>query len=143
MKFHVRSKRKPTIIIVSLVDILTILLIFFVVTTTFKKTQPILKIELPEAGSGESVLAQEPLLITVAPAPSERILIGNEEIALNQLEARLKKERKSRPEIKIALRSDKKASFGLVVKVMDIARKAGFEQLPAFIEQEKAPPGGP
>ena len=36
MKFAVRKKRAPSIIIVSLVDILTILLIFFVVSTTFK-----------------------------------------------------------------------------------------------------------
>ena len=38
MNFAVRKRRAPSIIIVSLVDILTILLIFFVVSTTFKKT---------------------------------------------------------------------------------------------------------
>ena len=46
MKFAVRKRRAPSIIIVSLVDILTILLIFFVVSTTFKKDQPEVQINL-------------------------------------------------------------------------------------------------
>ena len=45
MKFAVRKRRAPSIIIVSLVDILTILLIFFVVSTTFKKDQPEVQIK--------------------------------------------------------------------------------------------------
>ena len=49
MQFAVRKKRAPQIIIVSLVDILTILLIFFVVSTTFKKDQPEVQINLPES----------------------------------------------------------------------------------------------
>ena len=48
MKFAVRKRRAPSIIIVSLVDILTILLIFFVVSTTFKKDQPEVQINLPD-----------------------------------------------------------------------------------------------
>src|SRR6266481_4395693 len=49
MNFAVRKRRAPSIIIVSLVDILTILLIFFVVSTTFKKDQPEVQINLPES----------------------------------------------------------------------------------------------
>ena len=144
MRFYVPQKRKPTIIIVALIDIMTVLLIFFAVATTFKKSHPILKIELPEAGSGEKASTQHPLLITITPPPNEKVYLNGQEIPLSQLESRLKEERKKEAEVTIALQSDRKASFGLVVKVMDVARKAGFEQLPAFIEQEKAPPpGGP
>lgn len=143
MRFHIRSKRKPTIIIVSLVDILTILLIFFVVSTTFKKIQPIMKVSLPEAGSADAVPSQEPVLITVTPPPSEKVFLNGREISLDDLGVRLRQEREKNPDVKIALQSDKKASFGLVVKVMDTARKAGFEQLPAFIEPDKAALGAP
>ena len=54
MKFAVRKRRAPSIIIVSLVDILTILLIFFVVSTTFKKDQPEVQINLPESKTSSS-----------------------------------------------------------------------------------------
>ena len=141
MRFYVPKPRKASIIIVSLVDVMTVLLIFFAVATTFKKAQPILKIDLPEAGSGENAAGQQPVLITVSPPPNERIFLNGEEVALQQLGARLKKERDKDPKIGVALQSDRKASFGLVVKVMDAARAAGFEQLPAFIDQGKGPGG--
>src|SRR5690242_21013834 len=52
----VRKRRAPSIIIVSLVDILTILLIFFVVSTTFKKDQPEMQINLPRSEEHTSEL---------------------------------------------------------------------------------------
>jgi biopolymer transport protein ExbD len=58
MKFAVRKRRAPSIIIVSLVDILTILLIFFVVSTTFKKDQPEVQINLPESKTSSSKPAE-------------------------------------------------------------------------------------
>jgi biopolymer transport protein ExbD len=143
MKFYTPKPRKTSIIIVSLVDVMTVLLIFFAVATTFKKTQPILKIDLPEAGSGEKAPSQQPIVITVAPPPNERILVNGEEVAIQQLGARLKKERDKDPNVGIALQSDRKASFGLVVRIMDVARSAGFEQLPAFIDQGKGAPAAP
>jgi len=143
MRFYSPPRRKPTIVIVALIDIMTVLLIFFAVATTFKKTHPILKIELPQAGSGEQASTHQPLLISITPPPNEKIYINGQEIPMPQLESRLKEERKKNPELGIALQSDRKASFGLVVRVMDIARKAGYEQLPAFIDQEKSPSAAP
>ena len=58
MNFAVRKRRAPSIIIVSLVDILTILLIFFVVSTTFKKDQPEVQINLPESKTATSAPAE-------------------------------------------------------------------------------------
>ena len=75
MKFAVKKRRAPSIIIVSLVDILTILLIFFVVSTTFKKDQPEVQINLPESKTA-----------TNAPAESEHAVVSvdqNDEIKLD------------------------------------------------------------
>ena len=138
MRFYVPKPRKTSIIIVSLVDVMTVLLIFFAVATTFKKSQPILKIDLPEAGSGEKAPSQQPIVITVTPPPNEKVYVNGQEISLQELGPRLKKEKEKDPNVGVALQSDRKSSFGLVVKVMDVARDAGFQQLPAFIEQEGA-----
>ena len=75
MKIAVRKRRAPSIIIVSLVDILTILLIFFVVSTTFKKDQPEVQINLPESKTA-----------TNAPAELEHAIVSvneNDEIRLD------------------------------------------------------------
>ena len=69
MNFSVRKRRAPSIIIVSLVDILVILLIFFVVSTTFKKDQPEVQINLPESKTA-----------TKAPAELEHSIVSVDEV---------------------------------------------------------------
>ncbi len=53
VRFYSRKRRLPTVIIVSLIDILAILLIFVIVTTTFRREQPQVVIKLPESKSGD------------------------------------------------------------------------------------------
>ena len=55
MNFLPRRRRKPEIIIVSLIDIFAILLIFVIVNTTFRREQPGVTIKLPESKTAVSV----------------------------------------------------------------------------------------
>ena len=85
MKFAVRKRRAPSIIIVSLVDILTILLIFFVVSTTFKKDQPEVQINLPESKTATKAPAEaEHAIVTVD--ESDDVKLDNKSISIDQLE---------------------------------------------------------
>jgi biopolymer transport protein ExbD len=76
MQFYTRKRRTPFINIVSLIDILAILLIFFIVTTNFRKPQPQLKINLPDSKSAEEGAAaqKEPAVLRVK---SETEISGN------------------------------------------------------------------
>ncbi len=132
MKFAVRKRRAPAIIIVSLVDILTILLIFFVVTTTFKKDQPEVQINLPESKTSTSKPAETEHAIVSVNANDELKLDG-ETIAVDQLQqavTNLPAERRGL----LVLKADQKASFGIIVKVMDALKLAGVKNLPAFTQ---------
>ena len=135
MKFAVRKRRAPTIIIVSLVDILTILLIFFVVSTTFKKDQPEVQINLPESKTATKAPAEtEHAIVTVD--QSDEIKLDNKAIKVDQLEAAvrdLSNERRAT----LVLQADKKASFGIIIKVMDALKLAGVRNLPAFTNPEQ------
>ncbi len=85
MKFAVRKRRAPSIIIVSLVDILTILLIFFVVSTTFKRDQPQVQINLPESKTATSVPAElEHAIVTVD--QNDEIKLDGKTVAVEELE---------------------------------------------------------
>ncbi len=135
MKFAVRKRRAPSIIIVSLVDILTILLIFFVVSTTFKKDQPEVQINLPESKTATSAPAElEHALLTVS--ANDEIKLDGKTIAVEDLESAVKKLPDTR-RTSLALQADKKASFGIIVKVMDALKLAGVKNLPAFTRGEK------
>ncbi len=132
MKFAVRKRRAPAIIIVSLVDILTILLIFFVVTTTFKKDQPEVNINLPESKTASAKPAELEHAIVSVDA-SDGLKLDGETIAVDQLReavTNLPAERRS----SIVLKADQKASFGIIIKVMDALKLAGVKNLPAFTQ---------
>jgi biopolymer transport protein ExbD len=135
MKFAVRKKRAPSIIIVSLVDVLTILLIFFVVSTTFKKDQPEVQINLPEAKTAKSVPAElEHAIVSVD--QNDGIKLDGRAIEVEQLEEAVRDLPATRRS-SLALQADKKASFGIIIKVMDALKLAGVKNLPAFTKEEK------
>lgn len=130
MKFAVRKRRAPSIIIVSLVDILTILLIFFVVSTTFKKDQPEVQINLPESKTATSAPAElEHAILMVS--ENDEIKLDGKTIAVEDLESAVRNLPDTR-RTSLALQADKKASFGIIVKVMDALKLAGVKNLPAF-----------
>ena len=130
MKFAVRKRRAPSIIIVSLVDILTILLIFFVVSTTFKRDQPEVQINLPESKTATNAPAElEHAIVRVN--QNDEIQLDGKPIAVEDLENAVRNLPETRRST-LALQADKKASFGTIVKVMDALKLAGVKNLPAF-----------
>ena len=135
MKIAVRKRRAPSIIIVSLVDILTILLIFFVVSTTFKRDQPEVQINLPDSKTSTKASSELDHAI-VSVNENDEVRLDGEVIAVEELED-------GRPEFardspaSLALQADKKASFGTIIKVMDALKLAGVKNLPAFTRGEK------
>lgn len=138
MRFYTRPRNKPTIIIVTMIDIFSVLLIFFIVVTTFKKEMPAVKISLPEAKEGVAISQVEPIILTIS--ADEKVFLNAKEISLSQLEVTLHQLGKQFPLPSLAMQADKKAPFGLIIKVMDLSKAAGFPQLPAFIDQEIGKP---
>ena len=135
MKFAVRKRRAPSIIIVSLVDILTILLIFFVVSTTFKKDQPEVQINLPDSQTATSAPAEREHAIVSVNANDEVSLDGRA-LPVEELQAAVRDLPGARNST-LALQADKEASFGTIIKVMDALKLAGVQNLPAFTQGER------
>jgi len=135
VNFAVRKRRAPSIIIVSLVDILVILLIFFVVSTTFKKDQPEVQINLPESKTATKAPAElEHAIVSVDDVDTVK-LDGNP-IEIDQLQQAVSNLAPTK-KASLALQADKKASFGAIIKVMDALKLAGVRNLPAFTREEK------
>ena len=137
MRFYTRKRRAPSIIIVSLIDILAILLIFFIVTTTFRKNQPQLQINLPESKSAEQAPAEkdEPVVLSVKNA--DEISLDGKPVTLDLLADALKTVRAQAPARPIAMQADREAPFGVVVKVLDALKDAGIKNIPAFTQPEE------
>ena len=134
MRFAVRKRRAPSIIIVSLVDILTILLIFFVVSTTFKKDQPEVQINLPESKTATKAPTEQQHVI-VSVDQNDEVKLDGKTIAVDELEGTVKNLSETQRST-LALQADKKTSYGMIIKVLDALKLAGVKNLPAFTKGE-------
>lgn len=135
MNFYPRRRRKPEVIIISLIDIFAILLIFVIVTTTFKSEQPAVTIKLPEAKN--AVVAQEgDAALRLSISEKEEIFLGADRVTLAELKGKLEELQKLPRPPRLALASDKRAPFGTVIAVIDVLKQAGVKgDLAAFTEQ--------
>ncbi len=135
MQFAVRKRRAPSIIIVSLVDILTILLIFFVVSTTFKKDQPEVQINLPESKTATKTPAElEHAMVSVD--EQDVVKLNGRTVGVDELQGAVT-DLPATQKASLALQADRKATFGTIIKVMDALKLAGVRNLPAFTQPEK------
>ncbi|MBV8100842.1 MAG: biopolymer transporter ExbD [Verrucomicrobia bacterium] len=134
MKFYVKRRKTPQIIIVSLIDIFAILLIFFIVTTTFKTAQSQLSINLPEAKTAnQGTNNQEPLVLAIT--PDEKLYLGDKQLAgVDELASELKAHQEKSPNQPVAMSASKEVSFGFLVQVLDALKQAGIKNLPAFTQ---------
>lgn len=127
-----RHKKDVEIAIVNLVDVIFILLIFFIMTTTFSKETG-LDITKPSAGSA-SQLQKESILIGVS---KEGVIHLNErQVDLAMLQAILRRELAEDAERAVVIVSDRDANMGAVVDVMDECNTAGVKKVSVAANQE-------
>ncbi len=107
-----------------LIDIVFLLLIFFMVSTTFVESSGI-KVDLPAADTKASTQKLEKLEISIR--SDDSIYLGEKVVTLESLQNLLNAEPEK--ERTLILRADKVVTHGLVVQVMDVATKSGFKKL--------------
>ena len=135
MRFLPRKNRKPpTVIVVALIDVLMVVLIFMVVSTTFKN-QAAVSLALPASSQAKKEPSvNRPLIVTVAKNPPY-FYIGADPIGEGALEDEIKKAVESNPDRQLSIRSDTDAPFGKIIKVMDAAKLAGVKGVKAFTRE--------
>jgi biopolymer transport protein ExbD len=132
MRFYVKRKRTPQIIIVSLIDIFAMLLIFFIVTTTFKTAQTELSIKLPESKTAtQANNPADPIVLAIT--AEEKIVLDDHPLkSVDDLAPALQEVEKKAPDRPLAMKADQKVSFGFLVQVLDSLKKSGVKNLPTF-----------
>src|SRR6266850_4678338 len=127
MQFTVRKPRKPpTVIIVSLIDVLIVVLIFLMVATTFKQ-QPSIKLALSVSKHTDKPGATDDNIVVTVAKQEPYLYVGQRPVTFDKLVEELKAKAAQNPQITLAIRADTDAPFGQVVKVMDAAKAAGIK----------------
>jgi biopolymer transport protein ExbD len=125
LQFIQKKKRKVLINITSLIDVLFLLLIFFMVSSTFLE-QPGIKLELPYA---QSAAVAEQKDYTLFVDKDGRMFLNNDEVDTENLGELLTQALPEMKEGALILKADQDVSHGVVVRIMDISRQSGVKKL--------------
>ena len=130
MKLQSRSREEPEINVISLVDVLLVLVLFLMVSTTFMRETKV-SLQLPEATTEvAAAVPNDKLEIMITQAGSYlvngRELVNNERRTLRAAIERLTGEKRDLP---VFIRADAAATHQSVVTAMDVAGQLGFVKL--------------
>ena len=126
MNFRVAKKGRGLIInITSLIDVMFLLLIFFMVTSTFRN-QPAVNLVLPRSATATDTVNTPKMLYLTSEG---RIFLNDAEVARENLPALLEQLHTAEGEDRMVLRADENASHGDVVGLIDILKQSGFTRV--------------
>jgi len=125
MEFSRKKKKRVTINITSLIDVLFLLLIFLMISSTFLD-QPGMKLELPQAQSSEALEQKDYILVI---SKEGHMYLNNTMVDITELEKKLKEALPQMKDQALILRADQNVTHGIVVRVMDKAKTCGIKKL--------------
>ncbi len=115
-----------------IIDVIFILLIFFIVTSVFKKEELALMLDLPSSNAKEMKVNEEQIFIEVS---ENKLAIKGIEVSFISLEDNLKEvKNKTKP---IIVRIDKNVKYERVIKILDLLQKHNLQNL-ALITSESS-----
>ncbi len=130
MNLHTRAREEPEIILTSLIDVVLLLLVFFMVSTSFVKEAAI-KIRLPEASvEPPQQEAEAPLEIAISATGAYlvngRQLVNNRPETLARAIGEVAGEETDAP---VIIRADGSASHQAVVRALEVAGRLGYTRV--------------
>jgi biopolymer transport protein ExbD len=127
--------RTPSVIIVSLIDVLLVVLIFLMVTTTFKKTEPMLKLALPQSKQAKAGASDAPPFLIFVSTNAPYFYLADKPVTLDRVQSELETAVKKDPQLKVTIKADKHSPFGEVIKLIDAAKTANVASINAVTER--------
>lgn len=130
MRLNIRAKTEPEVNLTSLIDVVLLLLIFFMVSTSFVKESQI-SITLPEAES-EAVVDEAPEQLEIMITEQGAYLVNGRELVNNRPETirnALQRVSTGNTSLPLTISADANARHQHVVTAMDVAGRLGFTRI--------------
>lgn len=125
MEFIGRKRSQISFNIAPLIDVVFLLLLFYMLTSHFA-TRPGIKVSLPRAETARPQREEE---ITIFVDREQNLFLNRERVSIDQLLPRLTERLEASPTRAVTVKADEEIPLGLAVKIMDIARQARAEHL--------------
>ncbi|MEA5446605.1 biopolymer transporter ExbD [Gammaproteobacteria bacterium AB-CW1] len=130
MNLRPRRSEDPEVNLTPLIDVVFLLLVFFMVSTTFVREAD-LEIVLPEA-SLEGAPEQEERALEVVVSADGEYAVNSRQLVNNRpttLESAIRRIMEDRRDVPVTIRADANASHQSVVTVMDVVGRLGFARI--------------
>ena len=140
MKLQHHAKEEPAVDLTSLIDVVFLLLIFFMVSTTFER-QALLKVDLPEASVVED-RAELPDSLELVIDGEGRMYLNDQRLVDNEartIRAAIEQEAGENRTVPLILRADRLTPHYHVVTAMDVAAQLGFSNLSIATDRSDGP----
>ncbi len=127
------KRREPLgIDLTPIIDVIFILLIFFIVTSVFKKDELALMLDLPQADAKQTKIENDQIFIELSP---KKLAIKGIEVSFISLENNLKEIKNNKKAI--IVRIDKEVKYERVIKVLDLLQKYNLNNLALVTNENK------
>jgi len=111
----------------SLIDVMFILIIFFMATTTFQREERDLKVNLPESGEGQT-LSDAPRVLVINVREDGSYYMAGKTLSAEEMNAEIRRSLKQAPDQKVLVRGDKRALHGHVATAVSMCKAAGVHE---------------
>jgi biopolymer transport protein ExbD len=130
MKLQSRSREEPEINVISLVDVLLVLVLFFMVSTSFLRETEI-SLRLPEATVDAEQSASSPTLEIMITQKGSYLVNGRELVNSERrtLRAAIERVMGDKRDVPVFIRADAAASHQSVITAMDVAGQLGYVKI--------------
>jgi biopolymer transport protein ExbD len=133
MRFASRTEEDYSLQLTSLIDVVFLLLIFFMVSTTFVDFSRRMDILLPESKKSTEIAEAQNFLLEVG--VEKKLSLNGEAVSLADLERRLKQARKKPGKRTLTIKADKRLDYGFVVQIMGISFAAGIRDISVAVKE--------
>ena len=127
----------PTLNLTPMIDVLFLLIIFFMVGTRFTDGERKIKLQVPTVGQAASSSVALPQKRVVHVFRDGRILLDDHPVTLDQLTNQLKETCTQQPMTSVAVRGDAQGSFQNVASVLGACKAAGARNLAVSVQVGK------
>jgi biopolymer transport protein ExbD len=125
MKIRQKVQKKARIEIIPMIDVIFFLLVFFMVESLATTKINSLPVSLPKTSSSPEAIKQD-VILTIKTDGS--IYLNKTSVTLDTLGSQLSYEMHDHPQDTVVVNGDQGANYGIIVQVMDVARKIGVRK---------------
>ena len=123
-----RERTRPVLPLAGMVDVLFLLLIFFMTTSLYRERETQIPIDLPTAENAEPSTANVTKIVINFDGTGQ-VFLGHRPMTLEELGATLRELAQEFPDESVEIRGDQAGQYGLLIKLMDLSRDANLTDI--------------